>query len=72
MYDYAEGAHPQILEALVKSNYEQQLGYGEDKYSFEAVGLIRQLLQSERCRRSFCCWWYPGKPHCIIICIASL
>ena len=30
--DYSEGAHPQILEALLKTNLEQSEGYGEDKY----------------------------------------
>lgn len=25
--DYSEGAHPRILEALVRSNYEQAEGY---------------------------------------------
>lgn len=26
--DYAEGAHPKVLEALVKTNFEQSPGYG--------------------------------------------
>ncbi len=30
--DYIEGAHPAILEALVKTNMEQLSGYGHDKY----------------------------------------
>ena len=28
--DYAEGAHPKVLEALVKTNFEQTPGYGVD------------------------------------------
>ena len=30
--DYSEGAHPRILERLVKTNLEQTVGYGEDPY----------------------------------------
>ena len=34
--DYSEGACPEVLEALVKTNYEQTIGYGEDQYCEEA------------------------------------
>ena len=30
--DYIQGAHPQILENLVKTNMEVLTGYGLDKY----------------------------------------
>ena len=30
--DYAEGCHQNILDALVKTNLEQTLGYSEDAY----------------------------------------
>ena len=30
--DYTEGAHPQVLQALIDSNMDQTGGYGEDKY----------------------------------------
>lgn len=42
--DYSEGAHPQILQALVSSNMEQQAPYGEDVYSYEAKARIRAHL----------------------------
>lgn len=42
--DYSEGAHPRILDALAKSNLEQYEGYGEDKYTQEAVELIKQRI----------------------------
>ena len=29
--DYSEGAHPKILEALTKTNYESLSGYGSDE-----------------------------------------
>ena len=31
--DYSEGCHPQVLEALVKTNMEPLPGYGSDHYS---------------------------------------
>ncbi|MCZ2083505.1 MAG: threonine aldolase, partial [Flavobacteriales bacterium] len=40
--DYAEGAHPRILEALIQSNLIQQNGYGLDEFSLNAENIIRQ------------------------------
>jgi threonine aldolase len=42
--DYGEGAHPRILNALVESNFEQEDGYGEDRYTREAIELLKQRL----------------------------
>ena len=44
--DYSEGAHPLILEALAKSNLEQQPGYGMDEYSRRAAEKIRKACGS--------------------------
>lgn len=38
--DYAEGAHPRILEALLKTNREQTPGYGEDLFCDTAKKII--------------------------------
>lgn len=43
--DYSEGAHPNILKALIKSNMEQTEGYGEDKYSLAAITLLKGKLE---------------------------
>jgi threonine aldolase len=43
--DYSEGAHPNILKALMESNMEQVEGYGEDKYTIEAIKLIKDKLK---------------------------
>lgn len=40
--DYSEGCHPAILEALVRSNFIQQDGYGDDSFSAEAREIIKQ------------------------------
>lgn len=45
--DYNEGAHPRILDMLVKTNMEQTPGYGEDAYCAEAAKKIRELCKKE-------------------------
>lgn len=42
--DYSEGAHPEILAALVRSNLQQQDGYGEDEFSLQAAELIKRQI----------------------------
>lgn len=42
--DYSEGAHPRILDALGRTNLEQNAGYGNDLYTEEAVRLIRAQI----------------------------
>ncbi len=42
--DYAEGAHPRILDALVRTNLAQEPGYGEDRYCLEATAAIRNAM----------------------------
>ena len=39
--DYMEGAHPAIIEKLVKTNFEQTFGYGSDPYTESAKEKIR-------------------------------
>ena len=45
--DYLEGAHPAVLAALAETNFEQQPGYGEDRFCKEAAALIRSLCKDE-------------------------
>ena len=45
MNDYSEGAHPQILELMLRSNLEQNTGYGEDLHSNRAKQYIKIELQ---------------------------
>lgn len=44
--DYSEGAHPEILRKLEEINFEQNIGYGMDKYSEEAKKHIRRVCSS--------------------------
>ncbi|MGG5207702.1 threonine aldolase family protein [Chryseobacterium sp. MIQD13] len=45
--DYSEGCHPNILQALLQSNFEQQAGYGEDEYSLQAKKLIKEKIKNQ-------------------------
>lgn len=42
--DYTEGAHPKILDALVRTNMEQTCGYGMDAYCESAKAKIRAAI----------------------------
>ncbi len=45
--DYSEGCHPQVLDALIRTNMAQTLGYGEDEYCAQAAAKIRALCGRE-------------------------
>ncbi len=45
--DYSEGAHPKVLEALVRSNMVQQTPYGDDDYSNKAKALIKNKIDNQ-------------------------
>ena len=44
--DYAGGAHPDVLRAVVESNEELLAGYGEDPYCERAKEKIRKCCQA--------------------------
>jgi threonine aldolase len=44
--DYNTGCHPRILAALSKTNDERTTGYGLDRYSDEARGLIKDACRA--------------------------
>ena len=45
--DYAEGAHPLILERLLETNLVQTPGYSEDEYCTRAASRIKKLCGDE-------------------------
>jgi len=45
--DYSEGAHPNIIKALEKTNLLQQSGYSEDSYTKDAIKLIKKRMNSD-------------------------
>ena len=42
--DYSSGAHPRILEALSKTNYEHSDGYFMDDHCFHAIELLKKKI----------------------------
>jgi threonine aldolase len=44
--DYSEGAHPRILDALARTNLQQEPGYVMDSFAIEATGFIREKFGS--------------------------
>ena len=51
--DYSEGVHPDILNAILETNYTQQVGYGEDDYCNEAKKLIITAIKNPNARIFF-------------------
>ena len=47
--DYSQGAHPKVMEALMKTNMEHTDGYGMDSHSEHAARMIRELIGIEDC-----------------------
>lgn len=47
--DYSEGAHSTIMDALLCSNMEQSVGYGEDAYCRKARERIQEALGNTAC-----------------------
>ena len=45
--DYSEGCHQKVLDALVRTNLVQTLGYGEDEYCARAAAKIKALCGRE-------------------------
>jgi len=45
--DYSEGAHPNILNALIQTNLMQAEGYGYDPYTSEAITYIKQKMKRD-------------------------
>jgi threonine aldolase len=45
--DYSQGAHPEILEALAKTNFEHADGYGKDTFCESAADLIRNQIKDK-------------------------
>jgi len=46
MNDYSEGAHPEVLDMMMKVNLEQNNGYGEDIHTQRAKEYIKKLIKN--------------------------
>ncbi|MFA9463217.1 MAG: low specificity L-threonine aldolase [Velocimicrobium sp.] len=65
--DYSEGAHIKILERLVKTNRQQNDGYGLDIHSKRAEQMIKEKLRREDVEIHF----IPGGTQTNLLVIAS-
>ena len=51
--DYMAGAHPEVLDALVRTNIELTAGYGNDPYTLQAKELIRKAIGNDNAEVMF-------------------
>lgn len=65
--DYSEGAHENIINALVESNLKQSVGYGLDEYSEKAKDILKNVLKNDKIDIHF----IPGGTQVNLICISS-
>lgn len=65
--DYSEGAHENILNALVESNLKQSSGYGLDEYCEKAKDILKNVLKNDTIDIHF----IPGGTQVNLICISS-
>ena len=47
--DYSQGAHPKVMEALMKTNMEHSDGYSLDDHCANAAAMIKKLIGVEDC-----------------------
>ncbi len=66
--DYSEGAHPKILEALLKTNLQQEAGYGMDTFTEEAEQLIKKTINKPQAQVHFVATGTQAN----LICLAAL
>lgn len=67
--DYSQGAHPKVMEALMKTNMEHTDGYGLDTHCEHASQMIRELIGIEDCEVHM---MVGGTPCNVTIIAASL
>ena len=51
--DYMAGAHPEVLDALVRTNMELTVGYGNDPYTLQAKELVRRAIGNDNAEVMF-------------------
>lgn len=66
--DYSEGAHPSILEWMVRTNLDQEIGYGLDNLSQGAEKLLKEAIENPEAAIHF----VSGGTQANLIVLASL
>lgn len=46
--DYSEGAHPNILDTLNKTNLDQETGYGDDSFCIKAAENLKDVIKNPK------------------------
>lgn len=65
--DYSEGACPEVLEALIRTNAEQTPGYGTDEHCERAAALLREVCAQPDAYVRF----IPGGTAANAVCISA-
>lgn len=65
--DYSEGAHPKVLDLMIKSNLEQNIGYGNDIHSDKAKEYIKNVIGDSEADIHF----IPGGTHANLLAVSS-
>ena len=63
--DYSEGALPEIMEALIKTNLESTVGYGLDEYCLSAAEKIKKRINRPDARVHFLVGGTQANQTCI-------
>lgn len=63
--DYSEGVLPEILEVLVKTNFEQTVGYGMDEYCVSAAEKIKKRIHCPEAQVHFLVGGTQANQTCI-------
>lgn len=66
--DYSEGAHPNILDALIKTNLDQETGYGDDSFCVKAVEALKDKVKNSKAAIHF----VSGGTQANLIILASM
>jgi len=67
--DYSQGALPDVMEALAKTNTEHSDGYGLDPHCAHAAEMIKQLIGNDNCEVHF---MVGGTPCNVTVIAAAL
>lgn len=66
--DYSEGAHPNILDALIKTNLDQEIGYGDDSFCLKAGEVLKDKIKNPKAAVHF----VSGGTQANLIVLASM
>lgn len=66
--DYSEGAHPNILDALNKTNLDQETGYGDDSFCVKAAEVLKDKVKNSKAAIHF----VSGGTQANLIILASM